>query len=183
MRLTSGTKTTTAAGGALLASGLAAGGYGAVRSDLPRSLGGGCLVLIALFLIALALIHAWTTNTGAERSELAEGRREADAARRKYFAAEAALESEMTRHTRDMATERSRVTATLLAERTAMRAQLEKERLQITTEAFRTGVEMERSGAFKPDTALPANLIPFPKQHPQDEGQRQRTREHGVVGP
>jgi hypothetical protein len=183
MRLTGGTRTTTAAGGALLTGGLAGVGYGTLRSDLPRSLGGTCLVLIALFLIALALIHAWTTNVGAERRELAEARREADTARRKYFAAEAALESEMTRHNRDMAAERARVAAQLLAERTAMRAALEEERLQITTEAFRTGVEMERSGAFKPDVALPANLIPFPKQHPQDEGQRERTREHGVVGP
>lgn len=181
MRLTGGTRATTTAGGALLTGGLAWVGYATVRSDLPRSLGGTCLVVVALFLIALALIHTWARDTSAERRELAEARREADAERRKHFAAQAALECEMTRLNRDMTVERARIAATLLAERDATRAALEEERLQIATDAFRTGVEMERAGMLKPDVPLPANLIPFPGQGRAPE--RERSREHGVVGP
>jgi hypothetical protein len=181
MRFTGGTKTTTAVGAALLAVGLPTVGYGVLRGDLPTSLGGTCLVATALVLIALALIRAWITNVAAERRELAEARREADAERRKHFAGQAALECEMTRLNRDMAAERARITHMLITERAAARAALEEERLQITTEAFRTGVEMERAGMLKPDAPLPANLIPFPGQGRAPE--RERSREHGVVGP
>lgn len=181
MSLTNGMRTTAAAGIALLAGGLAAGGYGAAHSDLPRSLGGTCLIVTALTLIALVVIRTWIADASNERRELADARREADTERRKHFASQAALECEMTRLHRDMAVERARIAATLLAEREVMRAKFEGERLQVATEAFRTGVEMERAGMLKPDTPVPANLIPFPQQHPQPE--QERSREHGVVRP
>lgn len=183
MSPTGKTRTTAAAGAALLTGGLAVCGYGAIRSDLPPALGGTCLVVTALTLIALAIIRTWTRDAAAERRELAEARHEAEAERRKHFAGQAALECEMTRLNRDMAAERARIAATLIAEREAMRAELEERRLQITTEAFRTGVEMERAGMLRPDAPLPPNLIQFPRQKAEHQPEREHSRDHGVVRP
>ena len=181
MSLTGNVRSTAAAGTALLSVGLAASGYSAAYDALPQALGGMALVVIGATLIALSFIRTWMTDTSAERKDLADARRDADAERRKHFAAQAAFECERTRHNRGIAAERARVAATLAAEREAMRAQFEEERLQLQTEAFQTGVEMERAGALKPDAPTPANLIPFPHQQTQPE--RGRSREHGVVGP
>lgn len=180
MSLTGSMQTMAAAGVALLAGGLLIGVHGVIRSDVPRSLGGASLACVGLFLIALAAIRRWICETSDERRDLARARRDADADKNKYFASRAALESEMTRLNRDMNAERRSIAATLITERQAMLADFEEQRLQITTQAFRTGVEMERSGALKPDQpAAPANLIPFPK--PQLE--HERSRGHEVVGP
>ncbi|MFI1732671.1 hypothetical protein ACH40E_26380 [Streptomyces acidicola] len=92
-------------------------------------------------------------------------------------------EGETTRLNRDMAAERARIAATLLAEREAMTAEFEENRLQVATEAFRTGVQMETAGMLKPDvSAPPANLIEFPGREGHVPG-RARSREHGFVGP
>lgn len=181
MSLTGGMRTTTAAGIALLAAGMTVSAHAAFRGDTPRSLGGLCLVVAALTLIALALAHSWVSDTTTERQELAEARRQAESERRRFFAAQAALEGEMTRLNRDMAADRARIAATLLAEREAMQAEFEEDRLQVSTEAFRSGVEMERAGLLKPDATLSAaNLIPFPGARAPEQ---ERSREHGVVGP
>lgn len=182
MSLTGNTRTAVA-GAVLLAGGMTVCGYGAARGDLPAALGGTCLVVIAVTLLALAVIRTWITDAASERRELASARREADADRRKHFAGQAALECEMTRLNRDMAAERARIAATLIAEREAMRAELEERRLQITTEAFRTGVEMERAGMLRPDAPLPPNLIQFPRQKAEPQPEREHSRGHGVVGP
>ncbi|BBC35208.1 hypothetical protein SGFS_065020 [Streptomyces graminofaciens] len=140
---------------------------------------GTSLVVTALTFIALVIIRGWIGDARDERRELAISRREADAQQRKYFALQALLECEATRLHHAVATEQAQNAATLIAEREAMHAELEEQRLQISTEAFRTGVEMERAGMLKPDAPIPANLIQFPDRSPG----REHSRGHGVVGP
>lgn len=182
MNLT-GNMRTTAAGAALLAGGLLTSARGVMRSDVPCSLGGASLIVAALILIALAAIRTWIGDARDERRELAASRHQSDAEQRRYFALQAALNGEMTRLTRDMALERARIAATLIAEREAMDREFEERRLDDQKEAFRTGVEMERAGMLKPDTPVPANLIQFPRQQPERTPDQERSREHGVVGP
>lgn len=180
MNLKGNAKATTAAGAALLAGGLAFSGHGVISGHAHCSMAGVALVVTALTLMTLAIIRKWIGDARDERRDLATARREADAEQRKYFALQAALEGEMTRLRRDMAIEQAQNAATLSAERAAMQAELEEQRLQIATEAFRTGVEMERAGMLKPEApAAPPNLIPFPKRTPDHE----RSRGHEVVGP
>lgn len=173
------------AGVPLLAAGLVLCVSGAIRGSLPHSLGGTSLTMVALTLIALALIRSWVIDTRHEREDLAAARRDAEAQERKFFALQAAQESEMARFNRDMNVERARITKMLFVEREAMQAQFDEERLQLSKDAFRMGVEMERSGALKPDkAAAPDNLIPFPEQGVSaQQSEHQRSREHEVVGP
>lgn len=158
---------------------------GMTHSDVSRSLSGTSLTVAALTLIGLTFIRSWIVDTRDERRDVAHAQQQAEAERRTYVAAKAALESEMGRLNHEMNIERARIAGTLISERQALRAEFEKERLQITTEAFRTGVEMERSGAFRRDEpAMPANLIQFPNQvQPSQSEQHGRSREHGVVRP
>ncbi len=183
MSLTGSMQTMAAAGAALLAGGLAVGVRGVIHSDVPCSLGGSSLIFVGLFFIALVAIRRWICDTGIERRDLAQARREADGEHHTYIAARADLESEMTRLNRDMNAERRAIAATLIVERQAALAEFEKNRLQITTEAFRAGVEMERAGMFKPDEPVPPNLIQFPKQHSDPAFELERSRGHNVVGP
>lgn len=183
MSLTVSTRTTITTGITLLAGGLAAGTSGAIRGETAHSIGGACLTTIALTLIALTAIRTWIINTRHEREDLAIARREAEAQERKYFALQAALESEMGRLNRDMNAERARIAQTLIVEREAMENEFERRRLEVTKEAFREGVYMERAGLLKPDAPTPANLIQFPGQQDGDAPERERSREHGVVGP
>lgn len=153
-----------------------------MRDDMPHSLSGTSLIIAASTLIALTLIRAWVVDTRQEKEELADQRRSAAAQERKYFALQAALEGEMTRMRQDINAEQARITQTLAVEREAMQAKLEEDRLELSKEAFRAGVEMERAGLLKPEEPEhPANLIPFPSPHPEPE--QNRSREHGVVGP
>lgn len=180
MSFTGNTRATAAAGTALLAGGLAFSGHGVLHGHASCSTAGIAIVVTALTLIVLTVIRKWIGDAREERRDLATSRREADAEQRKYFALEAALEGETTRLRRDMALEQAQNAATLAVEREAMNAQLEEQRLQIATEAFRTGVEMERAGMLKPDApAIPANLIQFPKRAPG----REQPRGHEVVVP
>ncbi|MFE2967488.1 hypothetical protein ACFXKC_28220 [Streptomyces sp. NPDC059340] len=184
MSLNGRAQTTAAAGVALLAMGLTMSVEGLFRSDVSRSLGGISLTVTALTLIGLTFIRSWIVDTRDERRDLAHAQQRAEAERRTYVSAKAALESETGRLNHEVNVERAHVASTLISERQRMRAEFEEERLQITTEAFRTGVEMERSGAFRRDEpAMPANLIQFPKQEPSRSEQHARSREHGVVGP
>jgi E3 ubiquitin-protein ligase DOA10 len=183
MSLTGSTRTTTTAGIALLAAGLALCTSGAIRDSLPHALGGTCLTTVALTLIALTLIRQWVSDTRHERKDLAAARHDAEAQQRKFFALQAANEGEMARFKRDMNMEKARIVETLRVEREAMRAQFEEERLQVSQNAFRMGVEMERSGALRAVKPVQLdNLIPFPEQASR-ASEHQRSREHGVVGP
>lgn len=180
MNLTGNMRTMATVGAALLAGGLLVSARGVMHNDVPCSLGGTSLVVTALTLIALPVIRTWIGDTRDERRELADSRRQADAEQRRYFALQAALNGEMTRHNRDMALERARVAATLIAEREAMGKEFEERRLDEQKEAFQAGIDMERSWRMvKPDAPVPANLIQFPQQQPDQE----RSREHGVVRP
>lgn len=187
MSLASGTRTIATTGLITLAVGFGIGAHGVIRADTPRSLVGVTLIGVALTLITLVTVRRWVCDTSADRAELARTRRELETEHRKSIAAQAAIEAEHAHFTRALAAERARMRAVLEADRVAMRAALEDERLQLQKDAFRTGVEMERSGALKPDSAHPANLIQFPKQHEghaaEAEPVRGRSREHGVVGP
>ncbi|MFF7880931.1 hypothetical protein ACH40F_08370 [Streptomyces sp. NPDC020794] len=185
MSLNGRAQTTAAAGVALLAMGLTMNLQGLARSDVSRSLSGTSLTVTALTLIGLTFIRSWIVDTRDERRAVAHAQQRAEAEQRTYVAAKGALESEMGRLNHEMNLERARIAGTLIAERQAMRAEFEKERLQITTEAFRTGVEMERSGAFRRDEpAMPANLIQFPNQgQPAESEQHARSREHGAFRP
>lgn len=183
MSLTGSQRTTIAAGVTLLAGGLAMGIHSVLRADTPRALLATTVALIGLTVVRLVCARAWITDTRDERREAATARKEADEQKMKFFALEAALESEATRMHRDLIAEQARNAAMLAAERSAMQAEFEARRLEEAQDAFLTGVEMERSGALKPDTPVPANLIQFPKPAPAVEQERERSREHGFVGP
>jgi hypothetical protein len=152
---------------------------------MAGSIGGACLVMVGLTLIILVCVRRWIVNTREAERLLAAAQRQAQEERTQYIAAKAALENEHGRLNRDMAAERARIRATLVAERAKMRAEFEEERATLASEAFRTGVEMERAGMLKPDRQPAGNLIKFPKQVPQPDPApaRERSREHGVVGP
>jgi hypothetical protein len=189
MEITAGSKVAMATAAGILISGFAVIIHSTPDDNIAGSIGGACLVMTGLTIIALVLVRHWVINTTEERRILGACQREAQSERARYIAAQAALEGEMGRLTRDMAAERAAIRATLIEERRQMRAQFEEERSQLAADAFRTGVEMERRGDLKKKTpAQAANLIPFPKQerqrgeNPQDH-QHERSREHGVVGP
>lgn len=187
MSFNGGQRTTIAAGAVLLAGGLAMGIHSVYRADIPRALLATTVALTGLAVVRLVCARAWIRDTRDERRELALARHGADGDSMKYFALKAALESEATRTHRDLAAERARNAAALILERKALQDEFEARRLEEAQAAFQTGVEMERSGALRPDTPIPANLIPFPKQTPAhgpaEERSHERSREHGVVSP
>lgn len=187
MEITASSKAAMATAAGILVSGFAVIIRSASGDNVAGSIGGACLVMSSLTIIALLFVRHWVIGTSEERRILAACQRQAQEEKQRYFAAQAALENEMGRLTRDMAAERAANRAALAEERRRMRAQFEEERNQLAADAFRTGVEMERSGALKKTTPTQAaNLIPFPKQERQRALQDQpheRSREHGVVGP
>lgn len=181
-----GNQRATIAGAVLLAGGLGAGVGSIIRRHTPLALTATVLALTGLTVFALALVRTWTKDASDERRELAQARQEANEEKDKYFALRANLEGEATLMYRDLNAERARIAKTLTVERNAMRALFEERRLEEMKDAFQTGVEMERSGALRPDAPAPApatNLIPFPKQLPDAAPQQERSREHGVAGP
>jgi hypothetical protein len=171
---------TAEATGALIA-GFAVIAYSALFNHTAGTIAGACLVISALTLWSLIHIKGWVTNTSQERRTLADATRAADEVRNRYIASQAALEIEQSRRQRDMAAERASIEARLTAERQKMRREFEEERATLAADAFRTGVEMERAGMLKPDAPKVGNLIQFPKDLPHQ--QREKAREHGVVGP
>ncbi|WP_158694390.1 hypothetical protein [Streptomyces canus] len=181
MRSTANSRTATAQATGVLIAGIASTAYSAYHNHLAGSITGACLVISALTWVSLIRIKQWVTNTSNERRTLAEATRAADEERNRYVAAQAAAEIEHSRRQQDLAAERASIEARLTAERAKMRRDFEDERAQIMRDAFRTGVEMERAGMLKPDAPQIGNLIQFPKDLPTQ--QRERSREHGVVGP
>lgn len=157
--------------------------HGMIRHDLPRSLGGACLAMTALTLIALGAIRRWVTDTSDERRILAATQREAQGRKDTYLAAQANLENEQSRLSRDMAAERANLAARLKAERQAMTEEFEERRAALIAETMEATVRMIQGGKMAPAQARTGNLIQFPEQHPARAGERERSREHGVVGP
>jgi hypothetical protein len=184
MDLTARTKAAVATAVGILITGFAIIIRSAEDDNVAGSIGGACLVMVGLSLTILIFVRSWVSNTSDERRILGAAQREAQAERSRYFAAKAALEGEHGRLLRDMAAERAGIAATLKAERAKMAAEFKENRAKELTEAFQTGVEMERAGMLKRKPAPRGNLLTFPKKQPGiPEQERSRAREHGVVGP
>ena len=178
-----GTQAMAATAGTALVAGLAVVLYGTLRDDLARALGGTCVTLTALTVIALVLIRRWIVDTSEERRILAAAQREAERERSRYFAAQAALENEQGRLTRDRATERLADAARLKVERDAIAADFENRRGALIAETMEATMRMVRGGKLAPDAPASGTLIPFPHQQAHRQAERERSREHGVVGP
>ncbi|MFB7461214.1 hypothetical protein [Streptomyces sp. NPDC056188] len=180
MGLSTSSKATTAAAAGILAIGITVIARGAADDDLSDSICGACLIMMALSTGICVLVRHWVVATGDERRVLAAALRQTQAERTRYIAAQAGLENERSRLSRDMAAERARITATLAAERAQLEADFEEQRAQLAADSFRTGVEMERAGMLKPGRQpVRNNLIQFPERTPE----RARSREHGGAVP
>lgn len=183
MDVTAGTKATATAAAAVMAGGIAVILYGVIRDDLSRSLGGACLTMTALTLIALIAIRKWTTDTGEERRILAAAQRETQSERTRYIAAQAALENELNRLIRDAAADRARGHVALNSEREAIHQQFEEKRAQLVCDTLAIAVGLVRGTTDDHARAENNVVIQFPTQQPEQTGERERSREHGVVGP
>ncbi|MFK0018264.1 hypothetical protein [Streptomyces sp. NPDC090798] len=185
MDVTAGTRATAISAAVVMAAGLTIILYGVVRNDLARSLGGACLTMTSLTLIALVAIKRWVTDTSEDRRLLAASIREAQAEKSRYFAAKAALENEQGRLTRDAAIDRRRAAVAAMAEREALHQQFEEKRAQLVCETFEMAFEMARQ---VPDEHARADdkrdvVIQFPVQQQEQAPARARSRGHNVVGP
>jgi hypothetical protein len=189
MDLTSGSRATNVAAAVAMLGGLPALLYGILHNDTARSIGGACLIMTALILTALVAIRSWIVDTSDERRVLAAAQRQASEERTRYIAAQAALENEQARLNRDMAGERQRIAAQLIAEREAMRDEFDDQKAALIAETMETTVRMFRGGKFAPEEETPqrGNLIQFPKELPTQahpaSPERERSRGHEVVGP
>ncbi|MFI1728245.1 hypothetical protein ACH40E_03190 [Streptomyces acidicola] len=184
MDLTAGKKATAVSAAVVMVAGLSVILYGVIYNDLARSLGGACLTMTALTLIALVAIRKWITDTSEERRVLAAAVRDTQAERTRYIAAQAALENEQGRLARDVAAERAGLAAKLIAEREAMATEFEEKRNQLVSEAMNTGVAMFLSSRREHTKApVRGDVIQFPNQQGEPEPERVRSRGHGVVGP
>jgi hypothetical protein len=157
--------------------------HGIAFDDLPRAVGGLGINLVGDTAIVLFMIRAWVTDTNAQRRELMEAQHLALAQRDRYFAAQAALECERSRITRDAAAERAADAARLQAEREALHAEFEERRAALIAETMETTILMLRSGKLTEGEQSAGKLIPFPAQLLPHQTEQARSREHGVVGP
>lgn len=183
MDVTGGTRTMTGAAATAVAGGLAVVLYGIIRSDTARAMGGTCLTLTALTAIALIIIRRWVVNTADERRILAAAQREAVAERTRYIAAQAALENEQGRLNRDMAAERAALTVRLKTEREAMADEFEERRASLIAETMDATVRMVVEGKLAPTVPTQSKVIQFRERQQPRQPERDRSREHGVVGP
>lgn len=181
MELTNGTKVLAGTASVAMAGGLAAVLYGTLRADLARALGGTCVTLTALTVIALILIRRWIVDTSHERQCLAASQREAQNQKSAYIAAQAALEVEQGRLTRDRAVQLRADAARLKAERAIMEEEFEEARSALIQDTMEVTAQLLRGGKLTPGSPTKSTVIQFPRQHPQTE--LTRSREHGVVGP
>jgi hypothetical protein len=177
------TKSTAVAAAVVVLAGVAAILYGFTRHDLPCCIGGLGLIVIGLTVTALITIRRWITDTRQERQLLAAAQREAQGERSKYVAAQAALEVEQGRLRRDLDAERRALTVRLQAEREAMARQFEEARGDMIAETIEATLLMHRAGKFAPTKTATGRLIEFPRQHPERQAERERSREHGGVRP
>lgn len=165
------------AAGTATAGGLTVALLGTLRADLPHTLGGTCITLVALTVLALTLIRRWIVDTSAERHLLATAQREALDERGRYVAAQLVLEAERGRLAADLAAERRKDATRLKAEREAMRAEFEEKKAQVVAETMEATV---RSMLRPPAPKTSGTLIEFPRQHAEHQPQpeRARTRDH-----
>lgn len=185
MDLTSGTRTMASVSAGVMLGGIGLTLHGVWRDQPAHSLAGVVLSMIALTVIILTTVHHWVTDTSTERTALAAAQREAQAERARAFAAQAALENEQGRLYRDLAAERAAIRGRLEVERAAMQQEFEDARSQLVADAMETLASWVVGGKVCPPTRETGNLIRFPKQQPVQvqTPQRERSREHGVVGP
>lgn len=197
MKLGGGAQLTAAAGTALLIGGVSVVAYGIYRDDLTRSTGGAFLAIAALTLLALVAIRRWIVDTRDERRILAASQREAVGERARYQAAQAALENEQGRLYRDLAADRAALNAQIAAERDAlhakvaaereaMEAEFERARGEISADAMDNMMSWITGGKLRPPERPKDNLIRFPGQaqdQAEPQASRERSREHGSVGP
>lgn len=162
--------------------------HGVATVNAAHAIGGGCLSIIALMAASMVLLRSWIMDTANERRVLAAAQQSAAAERSRYFAAQAALENEMGRLNRDIAEERRRIAAQLLAEREAMQQEFEERRATLISETMEATVLMFRAGKFDPDQSLHGKLIQFPEKlqkrvlYSQEQSRGRDQREHGVAG-
>lgn len=182
MTYTGSTKAAVGTAAVAMIAGLTAVAHGLLRNNTAHSIGGSCVAFLGFGAIFLINVRAWIVDTSEERRLLSAATRAAQDERTRYIAAQAALENEQGRLNRDMAIERRRIAAQLIAEREALTADFEEKRAALVTETMEATFRMIRSGKLTPpeDTSH-GRLIPFPQQH--SEPARERSREHGVVSP
>jgi hypothetical protein len=183
VEFTNGTKVMTGTAAAVMAGGLLVVLRGTLHNNLAHAVGGTCLTLVAFAAIALILIRRWIVDTSEERRLLAACQREAQNQRTTYIAAQASLEVEQGRLTRDRAIQIRADAARLKAEREAMVADFEEKRAALVSETMEATFRMMQGGKLAAPTAVESKVIQFPHQHPQHQPERGRSREHGVVGP
>ncbi|MFI0268625.1 hypothetical protein [Streptomyces luteogriseus] len=188
MDLTSGSRATNAAAAVAMLGGLPALLYGVLHDDTARCVGGACLIMTGLILSSLVAIRRWIVDTSAERRALADAQRQAAEAHHRYIALQAALENEQARLNRDMAGERQRIAAQLIAEREAMRDEFDDQKAALIAETMETTFLMIKGGKFAPEeTPQRGNLIQFPKELPAQghpaSPERERSRSHEVGHP
>ena len=181
MDLTARIKAAVATAVGILTAGFAVIIRSASDDNVAGSIGGACLVMVGLTLAILIFVRRWVSDTSDERQALGQAQRDAQDERSRYIALKAALEGEHGRLLRDMAAERAGIAATLKAERAKMAAEFRETRATELSEAFQTGVEMERAGMLKRRPPQRGNLLKFPER--QELPTQERSREHGVVGP
>jgi hypothetical protein len=192
MDVTGGMRATAVAAALVMLGGLSVLLHGVTYSDVARAIGGGCLSIVALMAVSMILLRRWITDTSNERRALADAQSRAALEYDRYVAAQAALELERGRLRRDVDAERAQIAAQLKAERAAMDRDFEEQKATVIAQTMEATVLMFHNGKFAPDQpAARTNLIQFPKQAADQspatgqapEGQRERSREHGVVGP
>lgn len=185
MGLTASRRATTGIAVVVMVVGFSVVLLGVIQRDLARSLGGACLAVPALNFIVLITIKVAIADTREERRILAAATREAQAERSTYIAAKAALENEQGRLTRDMAAERARIRAKLIADRQALAAEFEEKRNQLVEEAMTTAITLYLKSKRGEHTKAPARgaIIQFPTQQGEPQPEHARSRGHGVAGP
>ncbi|WP_225825677.1 DUF4355 domain-containing protein [Streptomyces naphthomycinicus] len=185
--VTDGTRTVAGATGVSTLAGIGVTLLGVLTADLPMVVGGTCLTITALIVLALLLVYRWITDTREERRVLAAMQRTAQSERDQCFAARVATESERGRLLQEVRAEQRRMASTLAREREAMRAEFEEQKAQLIVETMEATVRMFHNGKFAPAAApTTGRLIHFPKQGepaPAPATGRTRPREHGEVAP
>ena len=177
--LTAGTRTTALAATVFITLGVLLAAYGAITGDLKRTLGGTCLTMPAVTLLALTAVRRWTTDTSAERGRLSEAQRAAEAERMRYVAAQAALLVEHQRLQRDTASDRAQITARLESERAAMREAFEEQRAALVCQTMEATVKMLHDGEFSGEPEAHGKVMQFPIQEARPR--RESARDHGAT--
>ncbi|MGW1939020.1 hypothetical protein [Streptomyces goshikiensis] len=180
-----------AAGSVMLsASGIVA--YGVVEQSIAASVGGGFAGLAAAVMLTLAKVRTWTVDTGVERRQLEEAKRQAHDTHTRYVAAEGALTEEHRRRVRDLEAERVHLHQQLEAGKAALEERFEAQREALILASMETGIKLHLAGLLNaPSATAEAKIMPFPGQqvsreraatHPADPAP-EATRDRGAARP